>query len=112
MDELVEHLSTGLHRVVAARTESAKELKEAIDRGFVLMKFTDTKGGTELGVRLEPADCDYSEADFAVGEGNVVLRGKLTLNFHRVEFSATIDLKTLGGEGCLRTITDDTAACH
>lgn len=40
------------------------ELKESIDRGYVLIKFTNTRGGTELGVRLDDAASDLSHADF------------------------------------------------
>ena len=51
MDELVQRLSQGDHRVVASRVDgSAEELKASIDRGYVLIKFTETKGRTELGV--------------------------------------------------------------
>ncbi len=79
MDELVQRLSEGDHPIVANRYESAQELKQAIDRGYVLLKFTDTRGGTELGVRLDNAVTNLSGADFGQSTGIVHLVGNLTL---------------------------------
>lgn len=39
--------------LVAARANSSTDLKESIERGFVLLTFTNTRGGTELGVELD-----------------------------------------------------------
>ena len=52
-ESLVDRLSTGDHLVVVTLrpNASAKALQEAIDTGYVRIKFTETKGGTELGVR-------------------------------------------------------------
>ncbi len=46
MDELGQRLSEGDHPVATQRYKSAEELKQAIDRGYVLVKFTTkyTKG--------------------------------------------------------------------
>ncbi len=49
MDELVQRLSEGEHPVIAGRAESAEVLKESIDRGYVLIKFTETRGESNLG---------------------------------------------------------------
>ena len=64
MSELIDFLSRGVHPLAAARYSSAGELKERIDRGYVLVRFTDTRGGTELGIRLDPSRCDLADADF------------------------------------------------
>ena len=55
MDELVARLSAGDHPVEASlRPEKTiKALKECIDRGYVHIKFTETEGGTELGLKLD-----------------------------------------------------------
>ena len=68
-DDLVKFLSEGKHPVEAGlRPEkSVKLLKEAIDRGYVHVKFTDTRGGTELGFRLADDGSDLSQADFEGG---------------------------------------------
>src|SRR5262249_557709 len=76
-DELVDRLCEGDHPVEAGlRPEKTVQvLKETIDRGYVHIKFTDTKGGTELGVRLDNALSDLSKADFEKQNGTVHLVG-------------------------------------
>jgi hypothetical protein len=101
MDALVQHLSTGRHPLVAARAGSAAELEKSIERGYVLLEFTDTRGGTELGVALDRQRTVLGEADFAKGEGVIQLVGRLTLNDESVELRAEVDLATLKGEGNL-----------
>jgi len=102
-DDLVKYLSEGDHPVEASiRPErTVKGFKECIDRGYVHIKFTDTRGGTELGVRLEREATDLTSGDFDKGEGNVHLVGTLTLNYVKVRAIADIDLKTLSGQGHL-----------
>lgn len=105
MDELVQQLSQGEHPVVAMRArQSPALLKDSIDRGLVLLKFTDTRGGTELGVRLDPPQCDITRADFDRGEGEVALVGHLTLNGVRVLCVATLDVATCQGSGHLQAL--------
>jgi hypothetical protein len=101
MDELVQRLSEGDHPVVARRADSAEELKNSIDRGYVLITFTDTRGGTELGVRLDEAATDLSGADLNQATGTVHLEGDLTLNYVRVRCVADIDFATREGKGHL-----------
>ena len=104
MDELVQRLSEGDHPIVANRYKSAQELKQAIDRGYVLLKFTDTRGGTELGVRLDNAAINLSGANFGQSTGTVHLAGNLTLNYVQVRQVADVDLATLGGTGHLEIL--------
>jgi len=104
MDELVERLSKGDHPVIAGRAKSAEELKQSIDRGYVLIKFTETQGGTELGMRLENDATDLSKADFSQATGAVRLVGRLTLNYVPVRFIVDIDLSTLKGTGRLKIL--------
>jgi hypothetical protein len=101
MNELVQRLSEGKHPVAAERCKSAAELKERIERGFVLIKFTGTRGGTELGVQLDSAETRLDGADFAAGSGVVRLVGGLTLNYVKVQCVAELDLSTLKGQGWL-----------
>lgn len=102
-DELVDRLSEGDHPVIASiRPERTVELlKEVLDRGYVHIKFTDTKGGTELGVRLDQEGCDFSTGDFEKKSGTIHLEGNLTLNYVKVRCAADIDLSTLEGTGHL-----------
>ncbi|HLF24974.1 MAG TPA: MbtH domain protein [Anaerolineae bacterium] len=104
MDELVRRLSQGDHPIVVERYTSAEELKQAIDRGYVLVKFTDTQGGTELGVRLDQASTNLSGADFSASTGAVHLVGNLMLNYVKVRSVADVALATLAGQGHLELL--------
>jgi hypothetical protein len=105
MSDLVERLSNGRHPVEASlrpeRTLGA--LKACIDRGYVHIKFTGTRGGTELGV---PVDRQLSNlaADFDNGTGQIHVVGDLTLDYQPVRCVADIDLASLSGEGYLERI--------
>ena len=107
MDELVARLSEGKHKVSAERYKTVKELKEATDRDYVLIKFTETKGGTELGIKLDRAQSVLNTGDFEAGTGTVTYVGTLVLNYNEVEMHAEIDLSTLKGEGFLKLIADE-----
>src|SRR5262245_5659590 len=100
---LVDRLCERDHPVeVSLRPEKTVRLfKEAIDRDYVHIIFTKTKGGTELGVRLDRDDCDFSKADFENGSGTVHLEGGLTLDYVKVKCIADLALTTLEGTGHL-----------
>lgn len=100
---LVDILCEGDHSVEAGlRPErTVKLFKEAIDRNYVHVKFTKTRGGTELGVRLDRDSCDFSQGDFENGAGTVHVEGGLTLDYVKVRCIADIDLSTLEGRGHL-----------
>jgi hypothetical protein len=108
VDELVQRLSEGNHPVEAGlRPEkTVKIFKECIDRGYVHIKFTDTQGGTELGVRLDQDDTDLSKADFDNQTGSAHLVGRLTLNYVKVRCIADIELATLDGMGYLEPVEE------
>ena len=101
MDELVRRLSSGRHPVVAARATSPIDLEEGIERGYVLLTFTSTQGGTELGVAVDRERSRLDEADFVTGSGVIQLVGRSRLNDDAVEVRADLDLATLAGEGTL-----------
>jgi len=103
---LVEKLCEGDHPVIAnLRPEkTAQALKERITLGYVHIKFTETKGGTELGVRLDQEATDLSHADFENQAGKVHLEGELTLDYVKVRCIADIELKTLAGKGHLAPV--------
>jgi len=108
MADLVQRLSEGNHRVeVTLRPERTLEaFKECLDRGYVHLKFTDTRGGTELGVPLDAARTDLSGADFAAAQGHVRIVGNLTLDFVKVRCIAEIDLPALSGNGRLEMLAN------
>jgi uncharacterized protein YbdZ (MbtH family) len=100
---LVERLCEGDHTVeVGLRPEKTVKLfKEAIDRDYVHIKFTQTKGGTELGFRLDRSASNFRDADFENGFGTAHVEGYLTLDYVKVKCVAEIDLNTLAGKGRL-----------
>jgi uncharacterized protein YbdZ (MbtH family) len=103
---LVDKLCEGSQPVEASlRPErTVKLFKEAIDRNYVHIKFTDTRGGTELGIRVEHEVCDFKKADFENCKGTVHIEGALTLDYVKVRCIADIDLKTLKGKGRLEKL--------
>jgi hypothetical protein len=103
MNELTERLATGDHPVtVGGPQPSLEDLKNRIDEiGWVHIKFTDTRGGTDLGIRLDREATDLSKADFEKGTGTIHVEGNLTLNYDPVRLFADIDLATLNGTGHL-----------
>jgi uncharacterized protein YbdZ (MbtH family) len=111
-DDLISRLSTGRHRIeVSLRPErTARAFKDCLDRGFVLVKFLDTRGGTELGMRLDRAACEIAGADFDAGTGNVHLEADLTLDYVRVRCIADIEIAGLSGQGHLRTLEAKSSA--
>jgi uncharacterized protein YbdZ (MbtH family) len=109
---LVERLCEGDHEVaVGLRPEKTVKLfKEAIDRGYIHIKFTQTKGGAELGFRLDGANSDLTMADFENGNGTVHVEGSLTLDYVRVKCVADVDLSTLEGKGRLVKVEANAAS--
>ena len=107
-DDLVGFLAAGAHPVEAGLRpdKTVKRLHEALERGFVHIKFTDTRGGTELGFELDRQASDLSRADFERETGHIHVEGELTLNYQKVRCVADLNLATLTGEGHLNRIPD------
>jgi|SRR5581483_2292624 len=104
MDELVKFLSEGHHKVRADRAKTPEDFRRSLDDGFVLVRFTETRGGTTLGVRLDKSRCELGEA----GSSNTVkLVGTLVLNYNEIELIADIDPTTLEGSGFVKLIADE-----
>jgi hypothetical protein len=103
LDELTQRLSTGTHQVAVGGPQPClEELRRRLDEiGYVFIKFTETRGGTDLGVRLDRDASDFGSADFDGGQGSVHIEGTLTLNYDPVRCIADIDLATLKGTGHL-----------
>lgn len=108
MNELVERLCEGSHAVeIVIRPErNAESLKQCLQRGYVHVRFTETRGGTTLGVRIN--ESASREALAAVDSGAKSLRvfGELTLDYVPVHCIADIDLATFEGTGRLEPRTE------
>jgi hypothetical protein len=105
MNDLVERLSHDQPVVVSLRPEPTLEaFKAALDRGYVHVLFTETRGGTELGVRIDPAHLDLASADWERRTGTAKLAGELVLDYVPVRCHAAIDLATLAGTGRLEPL--------
>ncbi|HEY2236957.1 MAG TPA: MbtH domain protein [Candidatus Angelobacter sp.] len=102
MSDLVTRLSLGEHPVeITMRSViTLNGLRDRIARGFLHVKFTGTRGGTELGIRLDKTACKL-DADFDRGTGRIHVVGTLTLDYEKVKCFADIDLATFAGTGHL-----------
>jgi uncharacterized protein YbdZ (MbtH family) len=109
---LVDRLCVGDHRIVVSQRPepSVKALKEAFDNGYVRVTFTETKGGTELGFKVDKDASDLSGANFEDGTGKARFVGGLTLDYVKVRCIAEIDLQTLAGQGHLEKVEEAAAA--
>jgi hypothetical protein len=103
MNDLVQSLTRGEHDVeVSLRPKNtAIALKQSIDLGYIHIKFINTNGGTDLGVRLDNGATNLSEASFDEPGGKIHLVGNLTIDYVKVKCVADIDLATLKGKGHL-----------
>ncbi|HET8913526.1 MAG TPA: hypothetical protein VFN23_18785 [Ktedonobacteraceae bacterium] len=108
MDTLVATLSQGEHNVAVGgpKPSLADFQKRLEDMGYVFIKFTETRGGTDLGVRLDKSATDLSAARFDQRTGHVHLEGTLALNYVKVRCIADIHLATLQGTGRLVVLED------
>jgi hypothetical protein len=101
MNELVQKLTQEQPIIASMRPEpTVQQLKASVDRGYVHIKFTETRGGTELGIRLIP-EMSNTVADYEAGTGSIHIVGDLTLDYVPVRFHGDINLATLAGTGRL-----------
>lgn len=102
-ESLASRLSRGSHPVeISLRPErTGPALRDAVDRGYVFVRFTGTRGGTELGIQLDRDTCDLAKADFDAQTGTIKLVGDLVLDFEPVRCTAEIDVASMSGQGHL-----------
>lgn len=110
MDRLINTLTKGKHSIeFEPRTKDLDELRERIKRGFVFIKFTETQGGTELGINIDE-DSSKLDGTLLAKEAKVIkIVGTCELNYHKVKCHAEVDLKTRKGLGYLELIEDTEA---
>ena len=111
MNELTERLTIDQPVVMGGADPTVEELRNRTgEMGYVLIKFTETRGGTELGFPLNRDTTDISGARFEAGTGTVHVEGDLILNDDPVRCIADIDLTTLRGTGRLALMEKVTTA--
>jgi hypothetical protein len=107
MNDLTQRLSTDQPVVMGGAEPSVEELRKRVEElEYVLIKFTQTRGGTELGFPTDPETTDVSGADFGEGTGTVHVEGALILNDDPVRCVADLDLATLTGTGRLMSVPE------
>jgi hypothetical protein len=97
VEDLVTRLCRGRHSVSVERYKNATAFREAIEKGFVLVRFTQTRGGTEVGFRI---DREQSRTDPATSTATRLV-GRFTLDGSRVECTVDIEGDQLEGMGHL-----------
>ncbi len=102
MSPLLAKLSSRVQPIVVGGPEpSLERFREAVGRGYVHIKFTETQGGTDLGVQLDESACLIESADLQNGTGSLHLEGTLTLDYQPVRCVADFELESLSGTGTL-----------
>lgn len=105
MDNLVKRLSLKQSIDFESRTDTLEELKERLmEMKFVFITFTETKGGTELGINVDLDSTDIKNADFDKGVGSISVVGTCELDYQKVRCVAEIDLSTKKGSGYLELL--------
>lgn len=100
VDDLVRRLSEVKSEVIIGdRGESNQEIEQRIKDGYIHLKFTQTKGGTELGINV-----DFSKTNFNEEEEVLHIEGITNLNYHSVRCVADINLTARKGEGILEIL--------
>ncbi|OJW46877.1 MAG: hypothetical protein BGO67_04135 [Alphaproteobacteria bacterium 41-28] len=107
MDRLVSTLIEDKHPIeLEVRTETLSELSERIKGGFVFINFTDTQGGTEIGIELDESSKKLTDTILKKDIGTLKIVGTCEINYHKVKCHAEINLKTRQGLGYLELIDD------
>jgi hypothetical protein len=102
MNDLTQRLTVDQPVIVGGSEPTVEELRNRTgEMGYILIKFTGTRGGTELGFPLDRDATDLSAADFDSGTGTAHVEGNLILNDDPVRCIADIELATLKGTGRL-----------
>jgi core binding factor beta subunit len=108
VSELVRKLTQEQPIAAILRPGSAPEqLKAMLGQGYVHIEFTETRGGTELGIELDPESTDLSGGNFDEGTGSIQITGDLVLDYTPVRFHGSIDLESMRGRGRLELREDE-----
>jgi hypothetical protein len=113
MDDLTKRLAVEQPIIMGGLNPTIEALRDRTgELGYILVKFTETRGGTELGFPLDRDATSLSAANFDEGTGTAHVEGTLTLNGDPVRCIADIDLATLAGTGRLAVEESTTVAAE
>jgi hypothetical protein len=102
MDELVLRLSNGKHKVIiSSSNESYSEIRDRINNKFFHVKFTETNGGTELGINIDLEKTNINDIDLQTGLLHI--EGTTNLNYNSVRLIADVDMASRSGYGYLKS---------
>lgn len=109
MNDLVSRLATGKHPVeLEKQAQSMEEINNRlVELKYIFVKFTDTRGGTELGINVDEQHTCIKNADFTRGIGHIHIEGTCILNYHTIRCIADVDLATREGSGYLEVLSDN-----
>jgi hypothetical protein len=106
VNELVQRLTNDQEIEASLRPATTLEaFRAALDRGYVHVKFPNTRGGTELGIPIDRERSDLTGASSDQGSVKIV-GNKIVLDYTPVRFHGTIDLATLKGTGRLEPLEE------
>jgi hypothetical protein len=97
VDRLVEFLTSDEHPVTMDRYGSAAEVAEAVGDGVLLLRCTDTRGGTELSFEIAADAAERAVQSIGSSQPRFEVTGSLTLNDEDLRVTASIDAESLTG---------------
>jgi hypothetical protein len=105
MSDLVQRLTEEQDVEVSLWPEpTLQALRATLDRGYIHMRFPQTRGGTELGISIDRERSDLGGVDLEHEKGSIEIIGQLVLDYTKVRFHGTIDVATLKGTGHLEPL--------
>jgi len=104
MDKLLHFLSQGDHpvKVILKPKETLDEFISCMERGFLNVLFSDTQGGTEVGIVISQSSLEYGDIDQSTQ--NISIQGECGLNFNKIKISMELSLTDYTGLAQVRIL--------
>jgi hypothetical protein len=84
--------------------KNVQTLNACLERGYIHVRFTDTKGATELGVKIDESTAQAALAAVKDSAGTIKVARNLWLDYVHVRCIADIDLDTYEGIGYIELL--------
>jgi uncharacterized protein YbdZ (MbtH family) len=113
-DALLQSLTSGDHpvRVGLDPEASFEAFLEAVGRGYVVVEFTDTRGGTRLGFPIDRKTSAIGDSSTKTLSDHLHLEGTLRLNGTAVRCIINLESGSLIGTGRLIRVESDVNASY